>query len=241
MRVLIVEDEAASLRLLTLYLESKGHVVIDACNGREALEKFKTTSPDIVLLDVRIPSPDGWAVLEAIRVRSKIPVIMLTALDSTEDAVKGLTLGADDYLRKPFQFTELEARINAVLRRVQEKDKPFLVLKAGSCWIDENIKTVILNGKIMPFSPKEYDLFKLLAKNPGHVISTPEILTQLWPSPTRADANDVKQYIYLIRNKIRDLAESSHCIETVKGFGYRLLCYQCHLQPEREQHKGVSK
>ncbi len=222
MRVLIVEDEADLARLLTVYFEAKGHAVIRADDGVEALEKFKTGAPDMVLLDIRIPRLDGWHVLEAIRTRSKVPVILLTALDRTEDVVKGLTLGADDYIRKPFQLSELEARIQAVLRRVQENPSGDR-LRTGPCQIDDRTKVVTLKGKVVSLSPKEYDLFKLLAADPGRVFSNQEIIARLWPEPSRANANDVKQYIHLLRNKIEENPTHPHWITTVKGFGYKLV------------------
>ena len=160
MKVLIVEDEVDTLQLLSVYFETRGNEVTTARDGVEALQKFRLDTPEIVLLDVRLPRRDGWSVLTEIRAEGKVPVIMLTALDSAEDVVKGLTLGADDYLRKPFQLSELEARTRAVLRRVQRIGRVDL-LRAGPCEIDDRTKAVTIGGQAVSLSPKEYELFKL--------------------------------------------------------------------------------
>ncbi len=222
MKVLIVEDEVDTLQLLSVYFETRGNEVTTACDGVEALQKFRLDTPEIVLLDVRLPRKDGWSVLKEIRAEGKVPVIMLTALDSAEDVVKGLTLGADDYLRKPFQLSELEARTRAVLRRVQRSGQVEL-LRAGPCEIDDRSKSVTIAGRAVSLSPKEYELFKLFATDPGRTFSADEIIARLWPTSGRAGSSDVKQYVYLLRNKVESLPGSPCRIDTVKGFGYRLL------------------
>ncbi len=222
MKVLIVEDEVDTLQLLSVYFETRGNEVTTARDGVEALQKFRLDTPEIVLLDVRLPRRDGWSVLTEIRAEGKVPVIMLTALDSAEDVVKGLTLGADDYLRKPFQLSELEARTRAVLRRVQRIGRVDL-LRAGPCEIDDRTKAVTIAGQAVPLSPKEYELFKLLATDPGRTFSADEIIARLWPTSGRAGSSDVKQYVYLLRNKVESLPGSPCRIDTVKGFGYRLV------------------
>ncbi len=222
MKVLIVEDEVDTLQLLSVYFETRGNEVSTARDGVEALQKFRLDTPEIVLLDVRLPRKDGWSVLKEIRVEAKVPVIMLTALDSAEDVVKGLTLGADDYLRKPFQLSELEARTRAVLRRVQRTGGVDF-LRAGPCEIDDRSKAVTIAGQAVSLSPKEYELFKLLATDPGRTFSADEIIARLWPTSGRAGSSDVKQYVYLLRNKVESLPGSPCRIDTVKGFGYRLV------------------
>ena len=222
MKVLIVEDEVDTLQLLSVYFETRGNEVTTARDGVEALQKFRLDTPEIVLLDVRLPRRDGWSVLTEIRAEGKVPVIMLTALDSAEDVVKGLTLGADDYLRKPFQLSELEARTRAVLRRVQRIGRVDL-LRAGPCEIDDRTTAVTIAGQAVSLSPKEYELFKLLATDPGRTLSADEIIARLWPTSGRAGSSDVKQYVYLLRNKVESLPGSPCRIDTVKGFGYRLV------------------
>jgi DNA-binding response OmpR family regulator len=121
MKVLVVEDEAIILRLLTVYFTGKGHEVITATDGDEALEKFQAWTPDMVLLDIGLPRVSGWEVLETIRGRSRVPVILLTALDASEDIAKGFALGGNDYLRKPFQLHDLDARMQTILRRIEDE------------------------------------------------------------------------------------------------------------------------
>lgn len=221
MKILIVEDESDTSRLLEVYFKAKHHTVISARDGVEALELFAAEPPQMVLLDICIPGLDGWHVLEAIRSQSPVPVLLLTALESPEDAVKGLELGADDYLRKPFQLDELEARIQAVLRRIHGEGNDHK-LQVGPCFIDDRAKRVSIHGKDVALSPKEYELFKLLAEDPGRVFSSDEIIVRLWPGSTRADHNDVKQYVHLLRSKIEPAPAHPCFIRTVKGFGYKL-------------------
>ena len=221
MRLLIVEDDADARELLKIYLEAKGHQVVMANDGVEALEKFKSSCPEVVLLDIMLPRLDGWSVLEAIRAQSHVPVIFLTALDSTDDVIKGLSLGGDDYLTKPFEPRELEARIQAVLRRVSAK-MDLHGIQVGSLSIDDRAKVVTLEGKPVQLSPKEYELLQLLAIEPGRVFSDAELIIRLWPQGSRATSNDVKQYIHLLRNKIEEEPQHPRWIQTVKGFGYKL-------------------
>jgi DNA-binding response OmpR family regulator len=220
-RLLIVEDEADARELLKVYFEAKGYDVISAGDGVEALERFKSATPDVVLLDIMLPRLDGWSVLEAIRARSRVPVIFLTARDSSDDVIKGLSLGGDDYLTKPFEPRELEARIQAVLRRTQEGVNKG-ELQMGALRIDDRAKLVTLKGQEVPLSPKEYELLKLLAAEPGRVFSDEEIITRLWPQGSHATSNDVKQYIHLLRSKLEEDPQHPRRVQTVKGFGYRI-------------------
>lgn len=218
MRVLIAEDDPSSRELLRRFLESKGHEVLLAANGLEALERFESGGADLVLLDVMMPRLDGWAVLREIRKGSLVPVIMVTVKDATEDKVRGLELGADDYVTKPFDLRELEARIAAVMRRVA----PGPLIEVGELSIDDEKKEVRLRGQPVELSPKEYDLLRLLASRPGKVFSHREILEKIWAGSDFASSEDVKKYIYLLRNKIEQDPEEPKLILTVRGFGYKL-------------------
>ncbi len=221
MYVLLVEDDPQILELLKTYFEAKGYRVSTATDGVEALERFRALAPDLILLDIGLPRLDGWGVLEALRsTNDTVPVIVLTARDDSEDVVKGLSLGADDYLRKPFQVRELDARIQAILRRI-EKGTPTDILQAGVIVLDDRTKQVTVAGEAVALSPKEYELLKLLASDPGRVFSNEEIIVRLWPGSTRADASDVKQYVHLLRGKLEKPGAAT-CIETIKGFGYKL-------------------
>jgi DNA-binding response OmpR family regulator len=218
MRILIAEDDPSSRELLRRFLESKGHEVLLAANGLEALERFGSEGADLVLLDVMMPKLDGWAVLREVRKGSSVPVIMVTVKDATEDKVRGLELGADDYVTKPFDLRELEARISAVMRRVA----PGPVIEVGELLIDDERKEVRLRGEPVELSPKEYELLRLLASRPGKVFSHREILEKIWAGSEFASSEDVKKYIYLLRNKIEEDPEEPRLILTVRGFGYKL-------------------
>jgi len=220
MKVLIVEDDADISRLLTFYFEAKGHEVILAYDGLVALEQYKLHQPDLILLDVMLPRLDGWGVLEAVRADSGVPVIMLTALGDTEDIVKGLSIGADDYLRKPFEIRELEARILSISRRLEHSTQPVTV--CGHISIDNRTKAVTVDSEPVSLSPKEYDLLQLLASDPGRVFSSEEIIGNLWSEAGRATSMDVKQYIYHLRNRIERDPQKPQFIQNVKGFGYKL-------------------
>lgn len=218
MRILIAEDDPSSRELLRRFLESKGYETIPAANGAEALERFNDQGADLLLLDVMMPKLDGWAVLEEVRRRSSIPVIMVTVKEPTEDKVKGLQLGADDYVTKPFDLRELEARIEAVARRYAPGPK----IELGELLIDDERKEVRVRGEPAELSPKEYDLLRLLASRPGKVFSHREILEKIWAESSFASSEDVKKYVYLLRNKIEENPEEPRLVLTVRGFGYKL-------------------
>ncbi len=216
MKLLICEDEPDITEIISLSLIAEGYDVDKTATGEELLSRFDELNPDLVLLDIKLPGMDGWEVLEWIRARSNCPVIMLTAYDSLEDKVHGLSHGADDYIGKPFKLAEVKARINAVLRRSLpvEKKRPLE--------IDNARKVVILKGREVSLSPKEYALIGLLASESGRVYSHQEILSVLWPGNRYAGFQDVQKYVYLLRKKIEDNPYNPQLILTVRGFGYRL-------------------
>ncbi|MCS6937433.1 MAG: response regulator transcription factor [Candidatus Bipolaricaulota bacterium] len=221
MKILVVDDEADIAHLLKRFLETKGRTVLTAANGLEALELFKKESPDLVILDVMLPGMDGWTVLQRIREESEIPVLMLTGRDTPTDAAKGLLSGADDYIAKPFDLAELEARIAAVLRRYKAPSRPS-VLKVGDLEIDDNLKQVRVLHRSVSLSPKEYELLKLLASEPGRVFSHQEIIAQVWQNKPLTTSSDVTKYIYLLREKLEEDPDNPKYIVTVRGFGYKL-------------------
>ena len=221
MKVLVVEDDADISSVLTMYFEAKGHEVVTAHDGLQALERLKYQDLDLMLLDVMLPKLDGWAVLEAVRAQCKLPVILLTALGDTDDIVKGLSHGADDYLRKPFEIRELEARIHSVMRRVEQSAADG-TMECGHITIDDRAKRVTVDSRPVALTPKEYELLKLLAREPGRVFTNEEIINCLWDGG-RATSTDVKQYVYHLRNKIERDPQAPQLIQNVKGFGYKLV------------------
>ncbi|MCI2430381.1 response regulator transcription factor [Candidatus Acetothermia bacterium] len=221
MKILVVDDEANIAQLLKRFLEIKGRTVLTAANGPEALELFKRESPDLVILDVMLPGMDGWTVLQRIREQSEIPVLMLTGKDTPTDAAKGLLSGADDYIAKPFDLAELEARIAAVLRRCKAPSRPS-VLKVGDLEIDDGLKQVRVINRTVALSPKEYELLKLLASEPGRVFSHQEIISEVWQNKPLITSSDVTKYIYLLREKLEEDPNNPKYLVTVRGFGYKL-------------------
>ncbi len=230
MKVLVVEDDADIGEVLRFYFEAKGHQVLMARDGLEALARWREQEPDLMLLDVMLPKLDGWSVLEAVRAESQIPVILITALDDTDHVVKGLALGADDYLRKPFEVRELEARIQSIARRLEAgAGHPLTV--CGPIRIDDRAKTVTVDGEPVALSPKEYELLRMLAQDPGRVFTNQEIIDTLWGSGQGATGADVKQCIYQLRHRIEPDPHTPRRIQNVKGFGYKLAVQP--LSPDR--------
>jgi DNA-binding response OmpR family regulator len=221
MKILVVDDDPDIVRLLKYFLEAKGRQVQTASTGAEALELFKREPPDLVILDVVMPGMDGWAVLQKIRESSQVPVLMLTGKDTPTDKAKGLLSGADDYIAKPFDLAELEARIVAVMRRYKPSARPALI-RVGDLEIDDSVKHVKVKGRTVSLSPKEYELLKLLASEPGRVFSHQEIIAEVWQNKPLITSSDVTKYIYLLREKLEDDPENPRYILTVRGFGYKL-------------------
>jgi len=222
MNILVVEDDARSRELLVRYLSAKGHAVATAEDGNRALESVAASEPDLVLLDGNLPVMDGWAVLEALRKFSRVPVIMVTVRDATRDKLAGLGLGADDYITKPFDLRELEARIQAVMRRYQAQAASAGVIRTGEVVVDDERKEVTVRGKPVKLSPREFEILRLLTSRPGKVFSSAEILAAAWPDREGATVEDVKKYIHMLRRKIERDPAKPRIIVTVRGFGYRL-------------------
>jgi DNA-binding response OmpR family regulator len=222
MKILVVDDDPDIVRLLKYFLEAKGRQVQTASTGAEALELFKREPPDLVILDVMLPGMDGWTVLQKIRESSQVPVLMLTGKDAPTDKAKGLLSGADDYIAKPFDLAELEARIVAVMRRYNALSPGQRCIRVGNLEIDDSVKHVKVKGRTVSLSPKEYELLKLLASEPGRVFSHQEIIAEVWQNKPLITSSDVTKYIYLLREKLEDDPENPRYILTVRGFGYKL-------------------
>jgi len=212
----ICEDEPDITEIISLSLMAEGYDVSHTATGEELIRRFDELNPALVLLDVKLPGIDGWEVLEWIRARSNCSIIMLSAYDSVEDKVHGLSHGADDYIGKPFKLAEVKARINAVLRRSVPIDNK------RPLQLDDERKMIIVKGCEVTLSPKEYSLISLLASEAGRVFSRQEILSALWPKNRYASFQDVQKYVYLLRKKLEDDPYNPKLILTVRGFGYRL-------------------
>ena len=220
--VLIVDDEQDMRHLIEMMLQNSEFVTFTAANGTEAYEYLMREKIDLVLLDVMMPHEDGFAICQSIRAMSDIPIIFLTARDANEDKVKGLTLGGDDYIVKPFTINELVARIQAVLRRsgmnildVQQKHVIF-----GPIKLDEVARKVSVNENVIPLTLKEFDLLHLFMKNPGNAYSREQLLERIWNIDYVGGTRTVDTHIKTLRLKLGK--ETAKHIQTVWGVGYRL-------------------
>ncbi|HEY2589653.1 MAG TPA: response regulator transcription factor [Tepidisphaeraceae bacterium] len=220
MRVLVVEDHAPLARSIANGLREEGFAVDLTARGGEALTLADANPYDCIVLDVMLPDRDGWSIVKHLReTGSTSPVLMLTARDAVEDRVKGLNLGADDYLVKPFAWEELLARVRALVRRRHEQRSP--VLKVADLEIDTAAKAVRRGGQAVTLSAKEYALLEYLAHRKGQVVSRAEIWDHLYDSADETTSNVVDVYIGYLRNKI-DRDQPVKLIQTRRGMGYLL-------------------
>ncbi|ADC49301.1 two component transcriptional regulator, winged helix family [Alkalihalophilus pseudofirmus OF4] len=224
-RILIVEDEAPMRELLQLYLRKEGYVVDEAITGIEALEKVEKTLYSVVLLDVMMPEMDGFEVCREIRKVSQVPVIMLTARTQTLDKVKGLKIGADDYLTKPFEQEELLARVEAVLRRygVSEPESRGNTLFFKGLVMKRNAYQVYYNEEELSLTPKEFAILELFLLNKNRVFSRDDILELVWGYDFIGDYRGVDTHVKHLRDKLTEAGISGRSvIKTVWGVGYKL-------------------
>jgi DNA-binding response OmpR family regulator len=219
--ILICDDQPIIHETLGVYLENEGFTFISAFGGEEALEKFRSADPALIILDIMMPGISGIDVCREIRKESRVPVIMLTARGEEIDRVLGLELGADDYIVKPFSAREVTARVKAVLRRIgMQKNEPPEALRFDGLEININNYDVKLNGESIPFTPKEVEIFQLLASHPGRVYDREQILAQVWGYDYFGDTRAVDTQIKRIRQKLPQEGVSWG-IKTVYGVGYK--------------------
>jgi DNA-binding response OmpR family regulator len=221
-QILVVDDEPMVREVVVAYLEREGFRVDEASTGSAALKHIQDTPPDLVVLDVMLPEVDGFSVLTELRRSGDIPVILLTARTEETDRVLGLELGADDYVVKPFSPRELVARVRSVLRRAAPTTKPAEVLEFDGLRIDEQARTVALDGAEIEMAPKEFDLLAFLAKSPRQVFSRSQLLEQVWDSSADwQDPSTVTVHVRRLRRKLEADQENPRWITTVWGVGYR--------------------
>lgn len=223
--VLVVDDEPRMITFMRMNLELEGMRVTTAANGREAVEKVREEMPDIVLLDVMMPVMDGFEALRRIRSFSQVPVIILTAKDEEEDRVRGLELGADDYVGKPFSQRELVSRIRAVLRRhyTQPPIPQTLVKVDDRLSIDFARREVLVDGKRVNLRPTEYRLLYHLVQNAGYVLTHEMLLSKVWGPEYRDESHYLRLYITYLRQKIEEDPANPKYILTERGVGYRFV------------------
>ncbi len=226
--ILVVDDEPRMTRFIRMNLELEGYRVLEAHNGFEALDKVRTNLPDLVLLDVMMPELDGFDTLEILREVSNVPVIMLTVRADEDDKVRGLELGADDYVSKPFGTRELISRIRAVLRRTQSPVTPEeAVLQIDDrLSIDFNSREVIVEGKHIKLRPTEYRLLYHLIENAGWVVPYETLLAKVWGYEYRDEIQYLRLYITYLRQKIEPDPSRPRYILTERGVGYRFIDFR---------------
>jgi DNA-binding response OmpR family regulator len=228
-RLLIIDDDEQLLDLLEIYLRNRGYAVTTASGGHKGLRRFYQDRPDLVILDVMMPRMTGWHICERIRDMSDAPIIVLTALGKEDDCVRGLRLGADDYVVKPFGLRELAARVETVLRRAAPGEKPkdsevlyaddYLVIDAGQAEITCGEERVRLTAI-------ELQLLLFLVRNRGRLLTPRQILTNVWGLENMENENYVRLYIWRLRQKIEPDPEEPRYILTAHGLGYRFVGIQ---------------
>ena len=227
-KILVVDDEERMVRFIRLNLEHDGFRVIEAFNGNQAINKARSSLPDLVLLDVMMPDLDGFEVLRVLREVSSVPVIMLTAKGEEEDRVRGLELGADDYVTKPFSPRELVSRVRAVLRRTEMAT----ATTHGLIQVDERLKIdfdrreVWVDEKLVKLRPTEYRLLYHLVQNAGWVITHDQLLAKVWGYEYRDEPHYVRLYINYLRKKLEEDPANPKYILTERGIGYRFVDFR---------------
>jgi two-component system OmpR family response regulator len=220
-KLLVVEDDANILELLSASLRFAGFDVATATSGSAAVTAAKSAHPDLVVLDVMLPDLDGFEVIRLMREGgARTPVVFLTARDGTDDKIRGLTLGGDDYVTKPFSLEELTARIRAVLRRTSQGDEQPSRLTFADLELDEETHEVYRAGQRVQLSPTEFKLLRYLMLNANRVLSKAQILDHVWKYDFRGDDNIVESYISYLRRKVDNV--QPRLIHTLRGVGYVL-------------------
>lgn len=220
-KIMVVDDDSNICELLRLYLEKEGFEPVIASNGAQALERFDTEKPDLMLLDVMMPQLDGWQVCREIRKKSTCPIIMLTAKGEVFDKVLGLELGADDYVVKPFETKEVIARIKAVLRRSGAKDeKKTKEVSFDGLYINMENYELRVRGKQIDTPPKEMELIYHLASNPNRVYTRDQLLDEVWGFEYYGDSRTVDVHVKRLREKLDGVSEQ-WTLKTVWGVGYK--------------------
>ncbi|MCB0233010.1 MAG: response regulator transcription factor [Anaerolineae bacterium] len=221
-KILIVDDEPNILQTVRAYLEREGYAVQSASDGAAALKLAYVFQPDLIVLDIMLPGIDGLEVLRQLRQTSDVYVLLLTARADETDKIVGLTVGADDYLTKPFSPRELVARIKAILRRGRGNEPGERVLIVSSLRIDPESRQVWKESQLIDLTTIEFDILHALARHPGRVLSREQLIEQVWGYDYYGDERVVDVHIGRLRKKLDDDAGKPETIVTVRGVGYRL-------------------
>ena len=228
--ILVVDDETRIVRMIRMNLEHDGYEVIEAYSGQQALDMVRSRMPNLVILDVMMPGLDGYETLQILREISQVPVIMLTAKGEEEDRIRGLELGADDYVTKPFSPRELMSRVKAVLRRTEGNagggSSDDVIQVDDRLKIDFGKREVWVDGELVKLRPTEYRLLYHLVQNAGWVMTYDQLLTKVWGYEYRDETHYVRLYINYLRQKIEKDPSNPEYILTERGVGYRFVDYK---------------
>ncbi|XKO55218.1 response regulator transcription factor [Lysinibacillus fusiformis] len=219
MKLLLVEDEAVLSRIIYKGLKKSGYAVDTAFDGKEALELFEINEYDLIILDLNLPKMDGIEVLEQIRVQNEdVKILILSARSAIHDKIMGLDCGANDYLIKPFDFQELDARIRNLLRRSFSQKSA--IISFENITLDSSKKIVLVDGEMIHVTKKEYAILEYLMLHQNKVISSEELIEHVWDSETDLFSNSLKFHIHSLRKKIADVLGEIEVIQTIRGQGY---------------------
>ena len=222
-KIMVADDDQNICELLRLYLEKEQYTVVIANDGNEAIAKFNSENPALILLDIMMPGLDGWQVCREIRKKSNVPIIMITAKGETFDKVLGLELGADDYVVKPFDAKEIVARIKAVLRRVSsgtQAENAVREVSYDKLVVNMTRYELKVDGKVVDTPPKELELLVHLASNPNRVYTRDQLLDEVWGFEYYGDSRTVDVHIKRLREKLEGVSDQ-WCLKTVWGVGYK--------------------
>lgn len=223
-RILVVDDEPSFVDALSVSLEAEGFEVVAAADGREALDRFASKDPDLILLDLMLPRISGVDVCREIRATSKVPIIMVTAKSSEVDVVVGLEVGADDYITKPYRVRELIARVRALLRRADESGSPGAdgaPLSIGGVALDPERHEVTVDGEVVTMPLKEFELLELLMANAGKVVTRDVLFDRVWGYDYIGDSKTLDVHVKRLRSKVEPDPSNPSRIVTIRGLGYK--------------------
>jgi DNA-binding response OmpR family regulator len=223
--ILVVDDEATMRETLAWNLEREGYRVVEAADGREALDRFDKEHPDLVLLDLMLPELSGIEVCRRMRAVSEVPILMLTARDSELDKVVGLEVGADDYVTKPFSLRELQARVRALLRRADVRppgDPSEQPVRVGQVVVDLPGRRLLRDGKPVPITPRAFELLAFLVRNRGQAFSREQLLEHVWGYEFAGETRTVDVHVHWLRQLVEVDPARPTLLETIRGVGYVL-------------------
>lgn len=221
MKILVIDDDKKITSMMQRVLTFEGHEALIAYNGEDGLNRAEQDKPDLVILDIMMPGLDGWEVCRRLRMQSDVPILMLTAKDEVAERVRGLDVGADDYLVKPFALEELLARVRAQLRRARLNQEHELKLTFADLTLDLGKREARRSGRAIPLTTREFELLKLFMQHPHQVLTRNQIMEHIWGYDFSGESNVLEVYIGSLRQKL-DYPEAAKLLHTVRGVGYTL-------------------